>query len=225
MSLFKKLIAPVALAFGFAASTGAQATVVSFTGFSNGSSTVQMTSPYTSNVSAGQFAVSVDGMPLTSFCIELMQSISFGVTYTNYSQTALTGLNENIDSLQLGRFSKLYQSYLPLANTSATASGAFQTAVWEIMQDGKGTLSLSSGTFALASAFSSASRTMAQDWLATLDGQSAGDWSFTRLSSATNQDQLVGRQGSGQVPVPASLGLLAVGLVGLNLARKFKKSV
>lgn len=224
MSLFQKLIVPASLALGLALSSGAQATTVSFTGFANGSATVQLATPYSGNVSAGGFALSVDGMPLTSFCIDLMQSISFGQVYSNYASTALTGLNENVSSLQLGRFGKLYESYLPLASSNATASAAFQTAIWEIMSDGNGSLNLATGTFSLASAFSGASRTLAQTWLATLDTQNAGNWSFTKLGSPTNQDQLVATRGQGQVPVPASLGLLAAGLFGLGFARRRKQA-
>jgi PEP-CTERM motif len=215
------LCAPIALAFGLGFAQGTQAATVSFTGFSHGSEAVQLASPFQGTVSAGEFAMTADGMPLTSFCIDLMQSIGFGRSYSNYSVVSLTGLNENINALQLGRFSKLYENYLPTAHTSSTGSAAFQTAVWEILSDGKGTMNLSTGVFSLANAFSASSRALAEEWLATLDAKAAGSWGFDKYGSTTQQDQLVGKKLVSQVPVPATLALLAVGFIGIGAARKY----
>lgn len=216
------LLSPALLALGLGAGFGqvAQATTVSFTGFSHGSEAVELASPFQRTVSAGEFTMSADGMPLTSFCIDLMQSIRFGQSYSNFSRVSLTGHNENISANQLGRFSKLYENYLPMAQTSSTGSAAFQTAIWEIMSDGKGNLNLSTGMFSLASAFCSTSRSLAEEWLATLDSKAAGNWSFDKFGSATHQDQLVGKKVTSQVPVPASLALIAIGMMGIGAARK-----
>ena len=210
----------LAVGLGFAVTQTTQATTISFTGFSHGSEAVQLATPFQGTVPAGEFAMSADGMPLTSFCIDLMQSIHFGRSYSNYSKVGLTGQNENINALQVGRFSKLYENYLPTAQASSTASAAFQTAIWEIISDGQGNLNLSTGVFSLVSAFFSTSRSLATEWLATLDSKAAGNWSFDKYGSATQQDQLVGTKGSSQVPVPATLALLAVGVVGIGAVRK-----
>ncbi len=219
-SLYSSTLLALGLAFGVAQST--QATTISFTGFSNGSEAVQLATPFQGTISAGEFAMSADGMPLSSFCIDLMQSIRFGRSYSNYSKVGLTGQNENINALQLGRFSKLYENYLPTAQASSTASAAFQTAIWEIISDGQGNLNLSTGVFSLASAFCSTSRSLATEWLATLDSKAAGNWSFDKYGSATQQDQLVGTKDSSQVPVPATLALLAVGVIGIGAVRKWR---
>ncbi len=215
-------VSPAILALGLGLAPASQATTVSFTGFSHGSEAVQLASPFQGTVAAGEFSMSADGMPLTSFCIDLMQSIRFGQSYSNFSKVSLTGQNENISALQLGRFSKLYENYLPTAHTSSTASAAFQTAIWEIMSDGKGHLNLSTGMFSLASAFCTTSRSLAEEWLATLDSKAAGHWSFDKFGSASHQDQLVGKKIVSQVPVPASLALIAVGLLGMGASRKIR---
>lgn len=215
-------VSPAILVLGLGFGQASQATTVSFTGFSHGSEAVQLASPFQGTVSAGEFSMSVDGMPLTSFCIDLMQSIRFGQSYSNFSKVSLTGQNENISALQLGRFSKLYENYLPTAHTSSTASAAFQTAIWEIMSDGKGNLNLSTGMFSLASAFCTTSRSMAEEWLATLDSKTAGNWSFDKFGSASHQDQLVGKKVDSQVPVPATLALIAAGFMGIGASRKIR---
>jgi hypothetical protein len=94
------LVSPAILALGLGLAQGSQATTISFTGFNVGSEAVQLASPFQGTVSAGEFAMSADGMPLTSFCIDLMQSIRFGQSYSNYTPVALTGQNENINALR-----------------------------------------------------------------------------------------------------------------------------
>jgi hypothetical protein len=217
---FAALLSPAVFALALGAVQNAQAASISFTGFSHGSEAVQLASPFQGSVSAGEFAMSADGIPLTSFCIDLMQSIRFGRSYSNYSTISLSGKNENISALQLGRFSKLYENYLPQAHASSNGSAAFQTAIWEIISDGKGNLNLSTGVFSLASAFFSTSRSLAEDWLATLDAKAAGNWSFDKYASPTQQDQLVGTKVVSQVPVPATLALLVVGFVAIGVNKK-----
>lgn len=211
----------VATAAIFAAAPAARADVVSFTGWAVGPSTVQVTAPYAANLYAGEFAVNAGGVPLTTFCIDLMQSVAIGGTYNDYTRAAL---DPSVSSTQLGRFNRLYENYYDQSKASAASSAAFQAAVWEIISDGSGALNLGSGTFSMNSAYNGAVWNIASGWLADLDSKSSGDWSFERLGSATRQDQLIATHNTGQVPISGTLGLVAAAGLGLVAGNRRKSA-
>ncbi|MCP5266170.1 MAG: PEP-CTERM sorting domain-containing protein [Burkholderiaceae bacterium] len=211
-----RLVSSTALALGILSGQAANATTVEFTGYAVGPTVVQLNAPWNGYVNAGEFAINVDGVPMTSFCIDLMQSLSFNTPHTDYSLTALNG---SVSNVQLTRFGQLYENYYGTARTNATASAAFQTAVWEIINDGSGSLNLGAGSFRLGSGTPATVASLASTWLTDLDSKSAGSWSFTRLGSGTWQDQLL----ASQVPVPGTLGLVALAGFGLVVGSRRRK--
>ncbi len=199
------------------AAVAARADVVTFTGWSVGPSTVQVTAPYSAHLYAGEFAVNAGGVPLTSFCIDLMQSVAIGGTYNDFTRSSL---DQSVTSTQLGRFNRLYENYYDASRASAASSAAFQTAVWEIIRDGNGTLNLGSGSFAMNAGSNGSVWNIASGWLADLDGKGTGEWTFERLGSPTRQDQLIAARTTGQVPVSGTLGLVAIAGLGLAAGKR-----
>jgi hypothetical protein len=154
--------------------------------------------------------------PFSSFCIDLLQNISTGSTYTFNETSSLTGLPTGTSGLvhDIAMTStaetdlkKLYDGYYDDVKTTSlsslanyltlgfTASGAeraaaFQLAVWEIVQDGGvSSYSLSSGRFKVNSGASANVLSIASAYLTGLSAFSGE--TLLGLASTVNQDQVV----------------------------------
>jgi hypothetical protein len=203
------------------ASSMSVATTVQFTGYKTGSEYIGINSPIHSGTRAGEFTGMIDGVSFDSFCVDLHQSIWFGQPFQTYQSISFASGNAGFSSMQENRLNRLYSNYLGAARNNSSASAAFQTAVWEITYDGNGSLSLGSGAFKLGNGTNQAARDLAATWLTGLDGKASGNWAFTRLASATHQDQLIAVTGNSSVPIPGTLALM-IGGIGIAVATRVR---
>ncbi|MGD9944849.1 MAG: VPLPA-CTERM sorting domain-containing protein [Burkholderiaceae bacterium] len=208
MKSIKTALLALVLASPLAALSPAQAAPVTFTGFTHGNEQIKVTSPTNWNsLLAGEFSIIWNSQSLTSFCIDLYQTITTGATYTDYVQQA-TGFGAST----LTALSRLYENFHASINNSIT-SAAFQVAVWKLAYGnfvGIGTDADSNAAIALGTSWANQATNNT--------ALSAGNWQFYRLASLTRQDQLIAEQGT--VPVPATALLLGMGLIGLAAVRR-----
>jgi hypothetical protein len=147
-----------------------------------------------------------------TWCVDILQNTYFNDAVHDYTrQTGVMALG----AAKVNLLQRLATESFGLVN-SGTTSSAFQLAIWEIVNETSGTLSLTSGSFS-ASGASDNSITLANAWLNALPGVNAPiRYDINVLVSGSQQDLAYFTA----VPEPSSLALLAVGLLGFAALRR-----
>lgn len=192
----------------------AQAIPLKATGFEYASGVTQATIVNTSpalnkRVYAGGFVMQnlATNGSFVAWCVDIFQPINFGETVNDYSLTTGVAAFGAGRSDALGRLATLA---LGQVNNAAT-SGAFQLALWELVNELTGNaLSLSANNFR-AGSVTNGSATTAQNWLNGI-GNVTSQYTVSVWQSRSRQDLVVFER----VPVPEP-GSLALAVVGLGL--------
>ena len=210
----------LAAAFVLSGVSQAQAASVVFSGFANGSESVNfsLTAPnavVSGSGSAGGFLTSLNGSAsFETYCVDLYQHISFGETYSDYTLPNTTHTFANSHAYtDLGR---LYATAGPI--TDAVHEAAFQIAVWEIAYETSNVYSLSTGSaiFSGGSADSSGALTLASGWLSSLSN--GAHPSISVLDSPEHQDMIYA-----PVPEPETYALLLGGLAAVGFVARRRR--
>jgi len=209
----KSLIKPLLLTCLAVCGAHAKADTVTFNGFVNGSMGTNITvGAYNLSAPMGGFSTSLNGGPsFTTYCVDVYQFLTFGPTYTDYTQVAgnvyaFANPNANQD---LGRLFSENQTV-----NSPLTQAAFQIALLEIAFETSGSYNVNSGQ----ATFTSAASALANSWLAALPGQS--NYNITVLHSDNRQDVLFATP----VPEPDSLALMIAGLLGLGIVSRRRQT-
>ncbi len=160
----------------------------------------------------------------SSFCAALTESVATNQSaiYNVVSSGTLNSVGGS--ATKVGLLQDLFDKFYDQTNT-ATGAAAFQVALWEVITDGNGSLSLTSGDF---TAKDGDSIPVANNWLASLSSSPAGPKKYDVLGlySKTSQDQLIGIP-TNPIPAPPAvvLGLVACGIIGLRRRMNASKAI
>lgn len=178
---------------------------------------------------AGGFKSSLQGSDdpalqnFVSWCIDIFQPARIGTTVNDYVHTSAVdylSLSAERGSMLGSLASLAYDQAL----TDSVYSGAFQLAIWEIVNETTGTLNLSAGTFKTWNA-TDESIALAQQWLDALP-LTQNRYSFDVFASATAQDVIRFYElprppaAIADVPEPGVLALSALAGAALVLTRR-----
>ena len=155
-------------------------------------------------------APSADFHRLLAFCLE--PDVDLTKFDNPYEAQDLSASSEVVNSVGIA---KLWAAYRSSVTTNDTAA-AFQLAIWELAYEGGA--NLSTGLF---QAGASTAKTIAQGWLNSLANLT--DTAKNLIVLADNSRTQVDRQDLLiQTPLPGTLGLLGLGLLGLGGMRRKK---
>jgi hypothetical protein len=166
------------------------------------------------NVHAGGFLTDAGGNSFTSWCVDIFQNTYFGQTVNDYTLTDGATALGAARTDALGRLATQALSSV----TNAASSGAFQLAIWEIVNETPGSAySLTDGNFR-ASSVTNGSLALAQGWLSNLG--SLNQYAVSVWRSGSRQDLATFDRVT--VPEAGSLTMLGLGLVAAVVARRRK---
>ncbi len=205
----------VALAGLFAAQSAAADTLV-YNGPSNGFISASITSPTSLSTSAGGFnMINTTPSPDVSFqawCVDIFHTLAWSTNYTLQSAASFY----SSDPGKATALSHLASNYLSSV-TNTTNSGAFQLAVWEIVNEASGgSYSLGAGNFQATSGNATAVST-ANTWLSNLSGpitMTANVW-----ATQSSQDLAV----FAPVPEPQTYAMMLAGLGLMGFVARRRK--
>lgn len=168
-----------------------------------------------------------------TFCIEIGQHVGVGNTYSyqldnqiqNFPSSGSgagtgAGTSGAMGAVKADLLRELFGRYYDSLGPSNVSNAAFQLAVWEITHDGYSALNpgqyysgnvIGTGDFRMTTTNgdAGAAASLANTWLATLNGQGPKNGSLVVLTSPTAQDQIT------VAPAPPAIGLAVVGVVSL----------
>ncbi len=166
-----------------------------------------------------------DGVPnhFYAFCLEPLQYIANGATYSVVSVASAPTNTGGMGAAKADLIAELFGRYAPnlAAPMTTLVAGALQIAIWEIERETASTLSVSTGNIYFYNPDSPDGMIeLAQTYLSSLNGlgpRAQGLYALINgnLTSGT-QDLLVQLV----VPEPVSLGVFASGLIVLAAARR-----
>ena len=158
----------------------------------------------------GSFGPQAAPTSFTAYCIELTQSFSFNVTYQYSEVDAVT----YIGAQKAADLSRLFTATAGLV-TNASASGAIQSAIWEIAYEVGSSYDFLGGAFKVGAANQLNDPTFAtfNSILMNLDSYNPSAQIYM-LRNSQNQDFIVA------VPEPGTWAMLVAGLGVLGLVSR-----
>ena len=196
----------------------------------NGSATVQITSPQNVAAQAGGFALNGvitndnDAENFTAWRLDISQSINLNV---NYAVTSNPFTGAVLGAARIANIQALFNTALAGLNITNNANSAgFQLALWELAYENGSSFDVSSGNFKATSGNASA-LSVANSLLAGLGGPLTGNYSLTFLESKyhASQNLVTGTPGDliPPVPVPAAGLLLFSALGGIGVLGRMRR--
>jgi hypothetical protein len=142
-----------------------------------------------------------NGQPIDVFCIEVTSGSQLPATFTAFN------LATSDPTYRL--FNSLFTQFYPSQRLDPIGTSAIQAVIWEIVED-TNNLNLNNGVFRLGAGTDAAVALRAQQMLtATIANSYSPTWAFTQYRSDSSQDLMGGTPLT--IPLPGSLGMLAVG--------------
>ena len=220
----KLLVMPMAIAAAFVTQSAA-ADTLSYLGPAYGfvSTTGVVTSPaaVTSSPAAGGFLMQNTSVPpgdsFLAWCLDVQGWLTSPATYSLLTGTDFyTG---TAGAVKIGALERLATAVLPYVNTKGE-SGAFQLAVWEIINETAGPYGLASGNFTVASA-SDGAYDLAGQWLTKLNnGTFSADTMTLSVWKDVNKQTQDLAVFTNRVPEPDIYALMGMGLGLLAWSRR-----
>ncbi len=175
-----------------------------------------------------QFVAERNGQTFYTYCTDVWQPFNFNVAYTEYF-VAPTDSANGFTQRQANLLGNLYavadNGHTAIVDTLDETVG-FQLAVWEIMNETSGHLTVSMGAdqglFYVESGATDAQVALANKYLSEAEATDQSTFTVTRLASKDHQDMMLVQEVSA-VPEPSTYAMILAGLAVMGTVAKRRK--
>ncbi len=223
-STIKRALVACAAGSLLSAAPFVQAGVLDTTGYVGEAVTINYNGSSQSTSAIAFTGATFDAVAINPFwCIDLAKHVPYppwpGSGISGYTEAIFQSSPLTFTGAQVQDLRTLFERHLPSSLTAQSAA-AFQLAIWDLLfDDAFHNLSTSgAGGFGVVSIGDAGTVGLAQGWINdTLANAGSSTFLLIQLTSRANQDFITPGTGGGDVPEPAGIALLGIGLLAMVL--------
>jgi hypothetical protein len=197
-----------------------QAGVLATTGYIGEAVTINYNGSNQSTSAIAFTGATFDGNPIDPFwCVDITKHVPYpGWSISGYTAAIFQSSPLTFSAAQVQDLRTLFERHLPSSLTAQSAA-AFQLAIWDLLfDDASHDLSTSGAGGFGVTAGNAGTIGLAQGWINdTLANAGSSTFLLIQLTSRANQDFVTPGTGGGDVPEPAGIPLLGIGLLAMVL--------